>query len=78
MAEGHPLALNEPEPYFYVCDFHENSIEVEFKVWTTKESYWAFVTQFPKAVHRAIKNSGIEQPYQALNIIDRQNPLEER
>ncbi|MCJ8275584.1 MAG: mechanosensitive ion channel family protein, partial [Bdellovibrionales bacterium] len=78
VAEGHELALHEPTPYFAVSAFYENSIEVEFKVWTSKESYWAFATQFPKAVHRAIKNSGIEQPYQSINLIDNQSLSDER
>ena len=69
VATGNQLALNEPEPYFYVKEFHENHIEVIFKVWASTEDYFKFLSTFPKEVHRAIKNSGIHQPYRSVEVL---------
>jgi small-conductance mechanosensitive channel len=78
VAEGNELALNEPEPFFEVVDFKESYIEVAFKVWASRENYFEFKSNFPKAVHRAIKNSGIDQPYKSIEILDNKSSSEER
>ena len=76
VAGGNELALDEPEPYFYVKEFHDNHIEVMFQVWVPTENYFEFVSTFPKVVHRAIKNSGIDQPYTSVEVVG-QNPSKE-
>ena len=69
-AERHELALDEPIPYFKVLGFYENFIEVQFSVWSSTEDFFEFNTHFPKSIHRAIKNSGIKQPYQKIKILE--------
>lgn len=60
VAERSELALDEPEPYYHVSEFRENSVEVTFMVWASSDDFLEFRSEFPKDVHRAVKKSGIE------------------
>lgn len=70
VAERNELALNEPEPYFYVTEFRENSIEVTFMVWSSSEDYFQFQSEFPKEIHRAVKNSGIDPIRSVVEVVN--------
>lgn len=59
-AERNELALDEPEPYFSVVEFRENSVLVSFLVWSSADDFYEFQSQFPKEIHRAVKKSGME------------------
>lgn len=60
VARRNGLALDEPEPYFYVNEFRENCTEVIFRVWSSTEDFLKFQSEFPKELHRAVKASGME------------------
>lgn len=60
VAERNELALDEPTPYFFVEEFRETSIVVMFRVWTSIDEYMEFQSEFPKEIHRAIKQSGFD------------------
>lgn len=60
VAERNELALDEPEPYFRVNEFRDNSVEIIFMVWSSSEDFFQFRSEFPFDVHRAFKKSGIE------------------
>jgi len=59
-ATRNELALDEPEPYFSVTEFRENSIEVNFLVWAPADDFLKFQSEFPKEIHRGVKQAGLE------------------
>ncbi len=60
VASRNGLALDEPEPYFYVSEFKENCTEVIFRVWSPTDDFMQFQSEFPKELHRAVKAAGME------------------
>jgi small-conductance mechanosensitive channel len=60
VATRNELALDEPEPYFSVTEFLENSVHVSFLVWSSSVDFLKFQSEFPKEIHRAVKKSGME------------------
>ncbi|MCB0377820.1 MAG: mechanosensitive ion channel family protein [Bdellovibrionales bacterium] len=74
VAKGNEYALEEPEPYFQVKAFKEDSIEVMFAVWSSVEDFYEFQSSFSKEVHRAFKNSGIEQPFHSVEMFHKSHP----
>ncbi len=70
VAGRNSLALNEPAPYFYVSEFKENCIEVEFRVWTSSEDFLTFKSEFPKEIHRAVKKAGLEPIRDRIEILN--------
>lgn len=77
VAERNELALDEPSPYFRVSGFQENSIEVSFQVWCSAEDFLVFQSEFPKEIHRAVKNAGFE-PVQTVTEILRREGMKEK
>lgn len=73
VAERNELALNEPHPYFYVTEFRENSIEVSFLVWSSAEDFVEFQSEFPKEIHRAIKNSGVDPIRTVVEVMNQES-----
>lgn len=70
VASRNGLALNEPEPFFYVNEFKENHSEVIFKVWCPSDDYFTFLSEFPKEIHRAVKAAGMERITQNIHFVD--------
>lgn len=66
VASRNGLALDEPEPYFYVSAFKENHTEVVFRVWSSTDDFMRFQSEFPKELHRAVKAAGMENISQHL------------
>lgn len=69
VASRNDLALNEPEPYFYVKEFRENCTEVIFRVWSSSEDFMVFQSEFPKDLYRAVKAAGMENISSNINIV---------
>ncbi len=61
VASRNGLALDEPEPYFYVTGFRENYTEVIFQVWSSTDDFMQFQSEFPRELHRAVKAAGMEE-----------------
>ena len=60
VASRNGLALDEPIPYFYVREFRENAILITFRVWSSSVDFLTFQSEFPKEIHRAMRQAGHE------------------
>jgi len=62
-AERNPLCLQSPPPEFYVLEFGESGINVQFSVWAKLESYADLKTNMQIDIQKAFKKHNIEIPF---------------
>jgi small-conductance mechanosensitive channel len=63
VADQNPLVLDEPKPFFLFLGFGTSSLELQFSVWLTRETYWTVMAPFKRAVRKALADAGIEIPF---------------
>lgn len=63
VADRNPLCLDEPKPLFQILGFGESSIDLQFSVWGTRQSYLELKTAMQMEIKAAFDAAGIEIPF---------------
>ena len=71
LAAEEPLCLQEPAPLFLVEGFRDAALHLQFSVWALRENFLAVKTQLQLAIHRALREAGIDVaiPYRAIRFL---------
>jgi small-conductance mechanosensitive channel len=68
LADRHPLVLDEPLPQVTMQAFAPSSIDLQFTVWTRKESHSEVRDALQEAIKRAFDEHGIEIPFPQVTV----------
>ncbi|RZU45177.1 mechanosensitive ion channel-like protein [Fluviicoccus keumensis] len=68
LADRHPLVLDEPAPQVTMQAFAPSSVDLQFTVWTRKETYSDVRDSMQEAIKRAFDEQGIEIPFPQISI----------
>ncbi|MDR3293252.1 MAG: mechanosensitive ion channel [Clostridiales bacterium] len=68
LADEDPWLLHKPEPEIRVSELKDSSVNYLTRAWVPTEHYWDVYNAFPEKVLRAFKESGVEIPYNKLNV----------
>ena len=63
VAEQNRLCLDEPPPLFIFLGFGDSSLDIQFSVWATRESFLALRNSITAEIKRAFDAAGIEIPF---------------
>jgi len=63
VAKQNPLCLDEPAPLLIFQGFGDSSIDLQFSVWATRESYLELKTGIQEEIKTAFDARGIEIPF---------------
>ncbi|MDR3264254.1 MAG: mechanosensitive ion channel [Clostridiales bacterium] len=63
-----PYLLKKPEPEIRVSELQSSAVNYLTRVWVSNDRYWSVYNAFPEKVLRAFQDSGIEIPYNKLNV----------
>ena len=63
VADRNPLCLDEPAPLIIFQGFADSSMNLQFSVWATRESYLELKTGIQEEIKRAFDERGIEIPF---------------
>lgn len=69
IAEGHPLVLNEPEPFVGLSELGDSALGFSMKVWVNSADYWTVFYEINEIVKDALDQKGINIPYPHLQIV---------
>src|SRR5690625_7764516 len=62
VADGNPLALDDPAPLLLLNGFGESSLNIQFSVWAKRESYRELRNSLYEDVKNGFDAAGIEVP----------------
>ena len=68
VAEAHPKALKEPEPFVRLSGYKDSSIEYTLRLWCKTADYWELYFDLLEQIGAAFGREGIEMTYQHLNV----------
>lgn len=68
LAEGHPLALSEPEAAVHVDSYGDNAIGYVLRVWCANADYWTVYFDLMDGMKSAFDEAGIEMTYPHVNV----------
>jgi len=68
VAEAHPKALKEPEPFVRLSGYKDSSIEYTLRLWCKTADYWELYFDLLEQIGAAFGREGIEMSYQHLNV----------
>lgn len=68
LAEGHPLALSEPEIAVHVDSYGDNAIGYVLRVWCANADYWTVYFDLMDGMKSAFDEAGIEMTYPHVNV----------
>ena len=63
VAEANPLCLDEPVPLFIFLGFGESTLDLQFSVWASRESYGDMCNSLQEQIKIACDDAGIELPF---------------
>ncbi len=65
---AHKLVLEDPEPVVRVSEHGDSSVNITARVWTNNSDYWTVKWDILEASKKAFDESGIEIPYNKLDV----------
>lgn len=65
---AHKLVLRDPEPVVRVSEYGDSSVNITARVWTNNSDYWTVKWDILEASKKAFDESGIEIPYNKLDV----------
>ncbi|HUU00010.1 MAG TPA: mechanosensitive ion channel family protein [Myxococcota bacterium] len=68
VADGNPLCLDEPRPFFFYRGYGDSALQLTFGVWTTQENYFEVQTSLYIEIKKAFDRAGIEIPFPHLSL----------
>ncbi len=68
VAEAHPKALKEPEPFVRLSGYKDSSVEYTLRLWCKTADYWELYFDLLEQIGAAFGREGIEMTYQHLNV----------
>ena len=70
---GHPLALNNPEPFVMFTEFSASGVEVLLGVWFEKSDFVAVKNGITRDLLRGFTEAGIDIPFPHVHILSDQD-----
>jgi small-conductance mechanosensitive channel len=69
VAEDNLICLEEPRPQMNLQGFGESSVDLQFSVWATRESYTDMRNSLQEQIKIAFDREGIEFPYPTRTLL---------
>jgi len=66
--ENQPMILHDPMPFVAIENYGESAVEYICRVWVESQNYWDVYFGLNEAVRESFNESGVEIPYNHLNI----------
>lgn len=68
IAHANPLVLQDQPVDVFVKGFGNDSVDVSFRVWTNRETYWDVFGQIQEAVHKEMPKRGYTIPFHQVDV----------
>ena len=67
-ASRHTLVLKDPAPFCRLCEQGESALIFVLRVWVESSDYWQVKFDVLEAVHKRLKEEGIEIPFPQVDV----------
>ncbi len=76
MIKADKRVLSDPAPQVYVHSLGDSSVNLQIRVWTTTENYWAFYFETQENVKLTFDEKGVSIPFPQRDLHIKQMPVQ--